>query len=161
MVETRGAQGKAEKDGGDGGDRGAYGWSFSQGFSSMLEVGAGWLSKSRALRLGTFEVSEVVLGEGGYGRVLKGVDKATGVDVAVKEIDVTKMRPASIIREVAMFRRLGEHPNIIQLKGYFETEEKHYIVMEAVTGGELFKQVGPHIASKTAGRWYTGELVHG
>ena len=40
-----------------------------------------------------------------------------------------------------MLRRTGQHRNIIGFRGYFEREEKHYIVMEAATGGELFKQV--------------------
>ena len=128
-------------------DDASFGWSlasgFNSGFNSILDAGAAWIARRSPLRLGDVSVSETVLGEGGYGRVLKGVDKTTGEEVAVKEIHAARMNPASIIKEVAILRRLGVHPNIISLRGYYEFAEtgKHYIVMEAVTGGELFKQV--------------------
>ena len=43
--------------------------------------------------------------------------------------------------EVEILRRVGSHPNIVALKDVFETEQEWLIVMELVTGGELFERL--------------------
>ena len=61
-------------------------------------------------------------------------------------------------------RRLSDggksHPHIVGFKGYFERAEKHYIVMEACTGGELFERVtGSQALSEEEGRGLFLQLV--
>ena len=135
------------------------GW-LSDAFATALDLGKTYLSSGP--RLGEFALSDTVLGEGGYGKVYKGVNRTTGEQVAIKEIDTNRMRAANIVKEVATLRRLGRHPNIIGLLGYFELDTKHYIVLEAATGGELFKQVEKRGALPEAdARKYFTQLVAG
>jgi len=142
-------------------DNASSGWSLSSGFTNLVDQLA-WIAGRNGKRLDDYNVSDTVLGEGGYGRVLRGYQRSSGQDVAVKEIDVAKMNPAAIVREVAILRRLGQHPNIIELKGYFEQTDKHYIVMEAVTGGELFKQVETRgVLPESTAHLYFSQLAAG
>ena len=137
----------------------ASGW-LSDAFSQALDMGKAYISSTP--RLGDFILSETVLGEGGYGKVYRGSHRTTGAPVAIKEIDTTRMRAANIVKEVATLRRLGKHDNIIDLLGYFEVGEKHYIVLEAVTGGELFKQVEKRgCLPEDDARRYFAQLVSG
>jgi len=72
------------------------------------------------------------------------------------------MKATAIVKEVATLKRLGRHPNIIALYGYYELHEKHYIVMESVTGGELFKQVELHgCLSEANAHKYFVQLISG
>lgn len=72
------------------------------------------------------------------------------------------MKASSIVKEVSILKRLGRHPHIIALYGYYELHEKHYIVMESVTGGELFKQVELHgCLPEESARNYFRQLVSG
>lgn len=84
------------------------------------------------------------LGEGGYGAVYVGVDKATGRDWAVKLIDIRRLAMAndldSITREAHMLRSL-RHPNIIRLEDIFAQNSQLYLVMELAHGGDLFDRI--------------------
>jgi NarL family two-component system response regulator LiaR len=79
-----------------------------------------------------------LIGEGGVGRVYKGVDTQTGEPVAIKVL-----RPEIILDTpdlVERFRREGEvlrelnHPNIVRMLATLEQAGQHYIVMEYVAG---------------------------
>ncbi len=45
-----------------------------------------------------------------------------------------------IQREIAIMRHLS-HPNIVNLKEVMSSKDKIYMVMELVTGGELFDRI--------------------
>ena len=48
--------------------------------------------------------------------------------------------PKRIMLEIKVLKRL-RHPNIVQLFEVIETTDFIYLVMEYVTGGELFKRI--------------------
>jgi len=98
-------------------------------------------------RLGDFELSDAVLGEGGYARVVLGEHRQTRRKVAVKLLSSSAIdgraavSEAAVVREVGALRRCGEHPNVCQLFGYFKRDDGHALVLEACVGGELFALV--------------------
>ncbi|VDM32610.1 unnamed protein product [Hydatigera taeniaeformis] len=66
--------------------------------------------------------------------------------------DDFKSREASLKNEISVLRRSGfnycaklfcrlSHPNIVQLFDAFEDEDSYYLIMELVTGGELFDRI--------------------
>ena len=61
--------------------------------------------------------------------------------VAIKVIDKARTDDvAALTREVAFMTRLS-HPNIIQLYEIFDESKKMHLVLELVTGGELFDRI--------------------
>nr|XP_018916993.1 PREDICTED: calcium/calmodulin-dependent protein kinase type 1-like isoform X4 [Bemisia tabaci] len=83
--------------------------------------------------LGTGAFSEV--------RLAESKDKP-GQMYAVKIIDkkALKGKEDSLENEIKVLRRLT-HPNIVQLLETFEDKHKVYLIMELVTGGELFDRI--------------------
>ena len=143
---------------------------------SASAVGASWLEsllssveawRASAPVLGPYVIEDVVLGEGGYGRVVRGRDTTNGETVAIKELPAgSERRHSAVVREVAILRRLSDggkaHPHIVGFRGYFERAGKHYVVMEACLGGELFDQVaGGEGLSEEAGGALFAQLVAG
>jgi len=62
-------------------------------------------------------------------------------DVAVKVIDKTKVEDMNdITREIAIMQMVS-HPNVIQLYEIFDEAKKMNLVIELVTGGELFDRI--------------------
>jgi len=76
--------------------------------------------------------------------VYKAVNKSTKEEVAVKVIDKKKASSeqdaARLKTEVDILKKV-RHPNVVCLKDLFETKENLYLVMELVTGGELFDKI--------------------
>ncbi|XP_054279412.1 calcium/calmodulin-dependent protein kinase type 1-like isoform X2 [Macrosteles quadrilineatus] len=83
--------------------------------------------------LGTGAFSEVRLAES---------REHPGQMFAVKIIDkkALKGKEDSLENEIKVLRRLT-HPNIVQLLETFEDKHKVYLIMELVTGGELFDRI--------------------
>jgi len=82
------------------------------------------------------------LGRGAFSVVKTCTHKATGLEYAVKVI--RKENVKQDIHRLAIEMQVLEsvkHPNIIELKEVFETDEMLYIVTEVVTGGELFDRI--------------------
>jgi len=84
------------------------------------------------------------IGKGAFSVVHMAINKQDGSKVAVKCIDkktATAEADAKRLQtEVEILKRV-HHPNIVGLKDMFETSEKLYLVMELVTGGELFDKI--------------------
>ena len=84
---------------------------------------------------------EAQIGEGGMGAVFKGLDTQTGQPIAIKLLkpQILENHPELVER----FRREGEalrelnHPNIVKMVDILEDDNKHYIIMEYVSGGDL------------------------
>jgi len=87
-----------------------------------------------------YDVGEVI-GTGNYAEVRKGVHKATGVEYAVKILPVSKEATDDILNEIDILARVDDHPHVIQLKEIYEKGGKMFVVMELVTGGELFDRI--------------------
>jgi len=82
------------------------------------------------------------LGRGGFSIVYKGIKKDNGQEFAIKVIAKNQAEDdiAVLRREIEIMKKL-KHKNIIQLYDVYEEDENIYIVVEIVTGGELFDHI--------------------
>lgn len=85
-----------------------------------------------------YEILDEIVGEGGYCVVQKGIDKRTGELVAVKMLSKSETSAREFWSEVDVLRVAGQHPNILQLRGTYETDCCWFIVQELAQDGELF-----------------------
>eukprot|EP01129_Flabellula_baltica_P004426 TRINITY_DN1534_c0_g2_i4.p1 TRINITY_DN1534_c0_g2~~TRINITY_DN1534_c0_g2_i4.p1 ORF type:complete len:426 (-),score=88.78 TRINITY_DN1534_c0_g2_i4:13-1290(-) len=88
-----------------------------------------------------------VLGTGNFAVVKKLTDKKTGEEFALKVIDKKKFlmqngtnRQNALMDEVKILQRIS-HPNCIKIFKVYDTDETLYLVLEIVTGGELFDSI--------------------
>lgn len=84
-----------------------------------------------------------VLGRGNFAKVRHGIDKATGKAYAIKILNknlMTKADKAALKTEVQILGRI-DHDHIVKLKEVFDTDKKFYLVMDLMTGGELFDRI--------------------
>ncbi|CEF60574.1 Calcium/calmodulin-dependent protein kinase I [Strongyloides ratti] len=84
-----------------------------------------------------------VLGTGAFSKVFLAECKLQpGYLVAIKCIDkkALKGKEESLDNEIRVLRKL-KHPNIVQLLDTFDEKQYVYLVMELVTGGELFDRI--------------------
>ncbi|KAH9489677.1 Calcium/calmodulin-dependent protein kinase type IV [Bulinus truncatus] len=79
------------------------------------------------------------LGRGATAVVYKCTAKGTNQAWAVKIMD-KKVEHKTIVTEVGILLKI-DHPNIVRMKEVYETEDKVYIVLELVTGSELFERI--------------------
>mmetsp|Transcript_958 Transcript_958/g.1796 ORF Transcript_958/g.1796 Transcript_958/m.1796 type:complete len:727 (-) Transcript_958:722-2902(-) len=96
-----------------------------------------------AARVGKYLLFET-LGEGAFGKVKLGVHEDTGEQVAVKCMDKADIKAQemtmNVRREIAIMKAL-KHKNIVNMLQVLSSSSKLYIVMELVTGGELFTKI--------------------
>lgn len=86
-------------------------------------------------------MQKVRLGHGSFGTVWRAVDRRSGKEVAVKQMDKRDMRrnglrQEDVEREVAMMRACT-HDNIIQLYDSFEDSDSIYLAQEYCAGGDF------------------------
>jgi serine/threonine protein kinase len=70
-------------------------------------------------------------------------NKTTGDEFAVKKIEKKKLSKEddyALRNEVSIMSQL-RHPNIVQLEVAYESTNCYFLVMELVTGGELFERL--------------------
>ncbi|XP_010420969.1 PREDICTED: CBL-interacting serine/threonine-protein kinase 26-like isoform X1 [Camelina sativa] len=94
-------------------------------------------------RVGKYEVGKT-LGQGTFAKVRCAVDTETGERVALKILDkekVLKHKMAEQIRREISTMKLINHPNVVRLYEVLGSKTKIYIVLEFVTGGELFDKI--------------------
>ena len=83
------------------------------------------------------------VGRGAFSIVKVGTNKKTGEKVAVKLIEKKNVAPEykkNLDAETEILQKV-RHENIIKLIELFDTEEFLILVMELVTGGELFDRI--------------------
>ena len=84
------------------------------------------------------------LGKGKFGNVYLGIQKSSKVQVALKVLFKSQLisnnNIHSLKREIEIQSRLI-HPHIVKLYGYFHDIKNCYIILEYVTGGELYKYI--------------------
>ncbi|TFK85887.1 Pkinase-domain-containing protein [Polyporus arcularius HHB13444] len=101
------------------------------------------------------------MGDGAFSNVYKAIDLRSGQKVAVKvvrkyELSASqagekhlnrefKKKPrvterANILKEVQIMRGIN-HPAIVKLLAFFESQEHYFLVLELMEGGELFHQI--------------------
>jgi len=84
-----------------------------------------------------------VLGTGGFSVVKEGIHKESGVGYAIKIIQKESAGAddiALLYSEIDIMIKF-RHPNIISLHDVFEDDKTLYLILELVTGGELFDQI--------------------
>ena len=98
------------------------------------------------------------LGKGAFGEVRKALHLQSGVYRAVKIIykaQASSEEQKKILNEIEILRSL-DHPNIVKIYEYFEDDKFIYIVMELITGGELFDKIvsAHHFTEKKAAEYF-------
>ena len=106
------------------------------------------VSRSRFVkkRQGTFQhfyEFQENLGTGAFGAVYRVKERRSGLIRAMKEVrksQISEEQRAVILNEINLLTEL-DHPNIMKIYEYIESEKFFYIVCEALTGGELFNLI--------------------
>ncbi|KAI9639676.1 putative Serine/threonine-protein kinase [Dioszegia hungarica] len=102
------------------------------------------------------------MGDGAFSNVYKAIERKTGRKVAVKVVrkyelnssqngnkhlnkDFKKRGPrvterANILKEVQIMRGI-DHPGVVKLLNFFESDEHYFLILELMEGGELFHQI--------------------
>ncbi|KAJ3052087.1 hypothetical protein HK097_006913 [Rhizophlyctis rosea] len=83
------------------------------------------------------------MGEGAFSIVYKALDTQTKRMVAVKLVAKAQLNDQqrnNILREVSLLKRLS-HPNIIRLVDFHDTPIHYALILELMTGGEIFHQL--------------------
>uniref|UniRef100_A0A7S1XD48 non-specific serine/threonine protein kinase n=1 Tax=Compsopogon caeruleus TaxID=31354 RepID=A0A7S1XD48_9RHOD len=94
-------------------------------------------------RIGDFILSKTI-GEGSFGKVKYAEHVGTGEPFAVKVLDKENIRrrclTVQVRREISVMKQL-RHKNVVRLHQVLSTIDKVFLVMEHVTGGELFEEI--------------------
>jgi serine/threonine protein kinase len=88
-----------------------------------------------------FTLSTKRLGEGAYAVVQLALDKNTNEKVAIKSISRAFTDRESFQREMRAMQyvlHFGGHPHIVSLHTYFEDDDFFHVVMDYISGGEMF-----------------------
>ncbi|MFS8015994.1 putative protein kinase CAMK-CAMKL-CHK1 family [Helianthus anomalus] len=100
-------------------------------------------SRPSRTRVGRYELGRT-LGEGTFAKVKFARNAETDENVAIKILDKEKVLKHKMIsqikREIATMK-LIRHPNVIRMFEVMASKTKIYIVLEFVTGGELFDKI--------------------
>lgn len=114
--------------------------------------------------VGKYTLYETI-GEGAFGKVKLGLNRSTQEKVAVKIMDKKEILEqelsTQVRREIYIMRSL-RHRHIVRMFEVLTSETKLYIVMELVTGGELFERLEQHgRVDESLARHYFQQLIDG
>eukprot|EP00906_Rhabdomonas_costata_P019084 RCo027788 len=112
--------------------------------------------------VGKYELGKT-LGKGNFSKVKYAVDTETNKAYAIKVIDKAQLARQHMEeqqkREIAIMKHL-KHENIVRMTEVLQTSKHIYIVLELITGGELFDRI---VAAKRfdeiVGRKYFQQLI--
>ncbi|GMH76291.1 hypothetical protein TrST_g9511 [Triparma strigata] len=85
-----------------------------------------------------------VLGEGAYGVVVLAKEKSTDTTVALKKIAKRYTDQSSFKKETSALLQIhdeGGHPNVCGLRDMYEDEKHYYLILDLVSGGEMFEHL--------------------
>nr|KAJ3419811.1 MAP/microtubule affinity-regulating kinase 3 [Polyrhizophydium stewartii] len=102
-------------------------------------------NKPKAASIGYYDL-EKNIGEGNFAKVKLATHILTGQKVAVKIIDKNKLDKTTakkLFREVRIMKLLN-HKNIVRLYEVIDTPDELYLIMEYVSGGEIFDYLVAH-----------------
>uniref|UniRef100_A0A0E0LDB9 non-specific serine/threonine protein kinase n=1 Tax=Oryza punctata TaxID=4537 RepID=A0A0E0LDB9_ORYPU len=97
----------------------------------------------RKRRVGRYEVGRTI-GQGTFAKVKFAVDADTGAAVAMKVLDkdtILNHRMLHQIKREISIMKIVRHPNIVRLNEVLAGKTKIYIILELITGGELFDKI--------------------
>lgn len=117
-----------------------------------------------ARRVGKYELGKTI-GSGSFSKVKEGKDVETGKECAIKIIDVEQLSREhledQLKREIVSMKVL-QHDNIVELRDVIRTVHHIYLILELLTGGELFTRLTEEKRfSEEVGRKYFQQLVAG
>jgi len=115
-------------------------------------------------KVGKYEIGRT-LGEGTFGKVKYARDTITGKSVAVKILDKESIQQqnmgAQIKKEISIMKMV-KHDNVVNLLEVLASRSKIFIVLEYISGGELFdKIVDAGKFDEKQARYYFRQLVFG
>ncbi|CAM1322615.1 PAK3 (predicted) [Pycnogonum litorale] len=76
------------------------------------------------------------IGKGGFGTVYTAIETATGTEVTIKQIKLSRQTTEDVINEILVMRE-NKHPNVIKYLDSYLVGEELWIVMEYLAGGSL------------------------
>ncbi|GFZ20867.1 protein kinase superfamily protein [Actinidia rufa] len=94
-------------------------------------------------KVGKYEVGRTI-GEGTFAKVKFAQNSETGESVAMKVMaksTILKHKMVDQIKREISIMKIVRHPNIVRLHEVLASQTKIYIVLEFVTGGELFDKI--------------------
>ncbi|EEF35016.1 CBL-interacting serine/threonine-protein kinase 8 [Ricinus communis] len=115
-------------------------------------------------KVGKYEVGRTI-GEGTFAKVKFAQNTETGESVAMKVLDRTTIIKHKMIdqikREISIMK-LVRHPYVVRLHEVLASRTKIYIILEFITGGELFDKIVHHgRLSEAEARRYFQQLIDG
>uniref|UniRef100_A0A1D1YW05 non-specific serine/threonine protein kinase n=2 Tax=Anthurium amnicola TaxID=1678845 RepID=A0A1D1YW05_9ARAE len=115
-------------------------------------------------RVGKYEVGRTI-GEGTFAKVKFAQNTETGESVAMKVLDrstIIKHKMVDQIKREISIMKLVRHPYVVRLHEVLASRTKIYIILEYITGGELFdKIVHRGRLSENDARRYFQQLIDG
>ncbi|XP_065848597.1 CBL-interacting serine/threonine-protein kinase 24-like [Euphorbia lathyris] len=118
--------------------------------------------KKLTRKVGKYEVGRTI-GEGTFAKVKFASNRETGESVAMKVMaksTILKHRMVDQIKREISIMKIVRHPNIVRLHEVLASRTKIYIILEFVTGGELFdKIVHQGRLSENEARRYFQQLI--
>ncbi|PSS19684.1 CBL-interacting serine/threonine-protein kinase [Actinidia chinensis var. chinensis] len=115
-------------------------------------------------KVGKYEVGRTI-GEGTFAKVKFAQNTETGESVAMKVLDRTTILKHKMVdqikREISIMK-LARHPNVVRLHEVLASRTKIYIILEFITGGELFDKIVHHgRLSEADSRRFFQQLIDG
>ncbi|XP_051914038.1 calcium/calmodulin-dependent protein kinase IGb isoform X1 [Hippocampus zosterae] len=80
------------------------------------------------------------LGSGAFSEVFMVREKKTGRTFAMKCVKKKQTRDLTLENEIAVLRRI-QHENVVGMEDFYESQTHFYLVMQLVSGGELFDRI--------------------
>ncbi|XP_020199128.1 CBL-interacting protein kinase 8 isoform X2 [Aegilops tauschii subsp. strangulata] len=115
-------------------------------------------------RVGKYEVGRTI-GEGTFAKVKFAQNTETGESVAMKVLDrssILKHKMVDQIKREISIMKLVRHPNVVRLYEVLASRKKIFIILEFITGGELFDKIIRHgRLSEADARKYFQQLIDG
>lgn len=115
-------------------------------------------------KAGKYEVGRTI-GEGTFAKVKFAQNTETGESVAMKILDrstIIKHKMVDQIKREISIMKLVRHPYVVRLHEVLASRTKIYIILEFITGGELFDKIVHHgRLSEAEARRYFQQLIDG
>ncbi|XP_027329948.1 CBL-interacting serine/threonine-protein kinase 8-like isoform X2 [Abrus precatorius] len=115
-------------------------------------------------KVGKYEIGRTI-GEGTFAKVKFAQNTETGESVAMKVLDrstIIKHKMIDQIKREISIMKLVRHPYVVRLHEVLASRTKIYIILEFITGGELFDKIVSHgRLSESESRRYFQQLIDG
>ncbi|XP_061351387.1 CBL-interacting serine/threonine-protein kinase 8-like isoform X3 [Gastrolobium bilobum] len=115
-------------------------------------------------KVGKYEIGRTI-GEGTFAKVKFAQNTETGESVAMKVLDrntIIKHKMVDQIKREISIMKLVRHPYVVRLHEVLASRTKIYIILEFITGGELFDKIIHHgRLSEAESRRYFQQLIDG